>query len=543
MMTSLGPVPFDLMQALFGRSRSRARSLMNRRTLLRGAGVCLALPWLESLLPRDARAQNSGSAQRFLICSFPNGAPTDWWETAPAFGTRVEGDDFQLPTGLQAFAPLKSKLLMVSRLGNYTHRQDQDSDNLDPAIEPSHARCMSAFTTCVDADQKARDAGVNDLGSAAINGISVDQLIAKVTGQQTAKASLQTGLGVKPGFFDGRSSAYNQAISWSAPDQPLMRSVNPKAVFDSLVQAGAMNSGGSTDADSEAIAARAATEQSVIDAVRDDANRLLERAGSDDKKVLEQYLDALRSIETDATRVGSSMGATGECSVIAEPGEVPEPPGPQQGLSQGDDGYDHEAHADVMNDLIVMALQCDVTRVITHMLDDARSEFEYRNIPAAVREQIGLEYREGSSLHYHASQHAQGNLDRGTDGGQYKLVEKSNRDFAAINCWLAGKVASLATRLDAIPDGDGTLLDHTLMVFGSEMRTHDHKAFDLPLLLLGGGGTFRANSHTAYAALGEDRQLRDLWFTILNAHFGLNVESFGEDARGVNNALLEEILA
>jgi hypothetical protein len=277
--------------------------------------------------------------------------------------------------------------------------------------------------------------------------------------------------------------------------------------------------------------------------VREDANLLKQRVSSDDKKVLDQYLEALRSIETDVTRVSGSMGTMGECSLIAEPGVVPEPPGPQQGLSQGDDGYDHEAHADVMNDLIVMALQCDVTRVITHMLDDARSEFEYRNIPAAVREQIGLEYREGSSLHYHGSQHAQGNLDRATDGGQYALVEKSNRDFAAINCWLASKVASLASRLDAIQEGDGTLLDHSVLVFASEMRTHDHKAFDLPVVLLGGNGTFRTDAHVAYGALGEDRQLRDLWFTLLNAHYQLGVDSFGEDVRGLGNALLEEILA
>lgn len=515
---------------------------VSRRALLRGTGVCLALPWLESLAPRSARAQQD-VPKRFLLCSFPNGAPSDWWETAPDFGSRLEGQEFQLPSVLQAFAPLKSKLLMLSRLGNYTWRQDQDAANLDPAIEPSHSRCMSALTTCVDADQKARDAGVNDLGSAAVNGISVDQKIVQLTELVTNKASLQTGLGVKPGFFDYRSSAYNQAVSWAGESQPLMRSINPRAVFESLVQAGATSSGQPNTDSSEAAKLRAATEQSVIDSVREDANVLMGRVGSDDRKVLDQYLEALRSIETDVTRVSGSMGSAGLCSVIDEPSVVPEPPGPQQGLSQGDDGYDHEAHADVMNDLIVMALQCDVTRVITHMLDDARSEFEYRNIPKEVREQIGLEYREGSNFHYHASQHGSGNLDRAVDGGRYALVEKSNRDFAAINCWLAGKVASLASRLDGIQEGDGTLLDHTLLVFGSEMRSHDHKAFDLPMLLLGGNGTFRTDAHMAYGALGEDRQLRDLWFTILKAHYQLDVGEFGADARGVNNALLEEILA
>jgi hypothetical protein len=457
----------------------------------------------------------------------------------------VQGVDFELPTVLQAFEPLKSKLLMISRLGNYTWRHDLDPADLNPGIEPSHARCMAALATCVDADRQARDAGVSDLGSAAVNGVSVDQVIVQGLEPVTAKDSLQTGLGVKPGFFDGRSSAYNQAISWSSPTQPLMRSVNPRAVFEALVQAGA---GAGPALDDEALAGaaalRIATEQSVIDSVRQDAQNLSQRLGAQDRLVLEQYLDGLRNIETQVTAVSGSMAgsATNGCTLIEAPGAVPEPPGPEQGLSQGDDGYDHEAHADVMNELIVMALQCDVTRVITHMLDDARSEFEYRHISAAIREQVGLEYREGSSLHSHGSQHGPGNLDWAVEDGRYRVVERSNRDFAAITCWLAHKVASLASRLDAIPEADGTLLDHTLLVFTSEMRGHDHDAFDLPLLLLGGNGTFRTDTHVAYGSLGEDRQLRDLWFTVLQAHYGLPVSEFGHDVRGVPNALLEEIL-
>lgn len=518
---------------------------LTRRNLLRGAGVCLALPALPSLAPRRLRAQDTGAVRRFLLCSFPNGAATDWWDTVPNFNSTVSGADFALPRVLEAFAPLKSKMLMVSHLGNYTWRRDQNADNLEPFVEPAHSRCMAALTTCVDADEKARDAGVNDLNSAAINSISVDQLIATQSADAlaTAKASLQTGLGVKPGFFDYRSSAYNQAISWKSATEPLMRSVNPKAVFDALIQAGATPaSGGGQDDQQSAAAARAAADKSVIDVVREDATAMQARLGTEDRKVFQQYLDSLRAIELEVSALSGSMAGPG-CAVIHEPGTVPEPPGPEQGLTQGDNGYDHEQHADVMNDLIVMALQCDVTRVITHMMDDARSEFEYRNIPAEVRAQVDLEYREGSSLHYHACQHGSGNLDRATSGGRYVEIERSNRDFAAITCWMGTKVAALAQRLDQISDGDGTLLDHSLLVFGSEMRGHDHDGYDLPLVLLGGNGAFKTDAHVAYDALGNDRQVRDLWFTILNQYYGLSVSAFGEDSRGIPNALLEEILA
>jgi Protein of unknown function (DUF1552) len=515
---------------------------MSRRNLLRGAGVCLALPFLPSLTPRHLRAQATTPTKRFILCSFPNGAATHWWETVPAFGTTSRGNAFVLPRVLEAFTPLKSKLLMISHLGNYTWRDDQAA-NQDPGIEPAHSRCMAALTTCVDADQKARDAGLRDLGTAAVNSTSVDQLIAQLSAGASgaAKPSLQTGLGVKPGFFDYRSSAYNQAVSWKSPQEPLMRSVNPKAVFDALIQAGA-SSGASTEQPSDGLA-RAAIEKSVLDVVREDAKSLLPRLGSSDRQVLEQYLEGVQSIEKEVTRVGATMTDAASCSVISEPGVVPEPPGPQQGLTQGDNGYDHEAHADVMNDLIVMALQCDVTRVITHMLDDARSEFEYRNIPAAVRAQVDLEYREGSSLHYHGSQHGSGNLERAVENGRYKVVESSNKDFAAITAWMAGKVASLAGRLDAIPDGDGSLLDHSVLVFGSEMRTHDHDGFDLPLLLLGGDGHLLSDAHVAYDSLGNDRQMRDFWFTLLRQYYQVDINEFGDDKRGVPNALLEEILA
>ena len=102
-------------------------------------------------------------------------------------------------------------------------------------------------------------------------------------------------------------------------------------------------------------------------------------------------------------------------------------------------------------------------------------------------------------------------------------------------------MADLAAKLDAIPEGDGTVLDHTLLHMASDMRTHDHKAFDLPMLLLGGKGFIKQNAHIALGANPSDRQARDLYFTIFKNYFGLSVDKFGEGS--MPNALIEEILA
>lgn len=518
------------------------KHLISRRNLLRGAGVCLALPWLESLAPSRARADVPGGPKRFLLVSYPNGAPSSWWDKAPAFGTTAKGANFVLPTVLDPFAKLKSKMLMVSRLGNYGWRKDQATP--DPFIEPSHSRMLAAMTTCVDADAVAKANGANDLSSAVFNAVSVDQLIVQQAnlGKTTSIPSLQTGLGVKPGFFDARSYAYNQALSWKSKTEPLKRQVNPKAVFDALVAGGAVDGAGGPDPESAAAAKlRIATEQSVIDTVRDDANSLMGRVSTRDRSVLQEYLDSLRGIEKTVTSVASTMGTLG-CTPIGAPGSVPEPPGQGEGLNQGDNGYDHEAHADVMNDLIAMAIQCDVTRVVTHMLDDSRSEFEYRHIPAADRMKVGLDYNAGSSMHFHSSQHGPGEIGNTEANGAYAVLAPTNRDFTAINYWLSRKAAELAQRLDSITEGAGTVLDNTVMVFMSEMRTQDHDGFDLPIVMLGGGGVFQQDAHVAFRELGKDRQLRDLWFTIMKQYFKMDIISFGDQAGGAPNALLQELL-
>jgi hypothetical protein len=505
--------------------------VFSRRNVLRGAGVCLALPWLESLAPRHANAQATAAPKRFVPIFFPCGAAAQWWEKAPAFGQGVFNDDFVLGQVHEPLAALKAKLLIVSRIGNYSW--NGGSTGVSPA---SHARCPAALLTCVDADKLAAAAGMN-LPSAVINGVSADQIIAQKGkfAELTALESMQVGCGSFPGAFDGRSYSYNQVMSWKSEREPLKRQINPKAVFDLMVTAGAKDSAGMADPAADAAAAqRAAENKSVLDAVLENANGLKTRLGKQDQQTLEQFTTSFRAIEKQVTEIGATVSSG--CKVITAPSAVPEPGGAMQGLNQGQMGYDRAAHVKVMNDLVVMALQCDVTRLITYMLDDSRSEFNYTFIPDTDK----VFGSTGGIDNFHGGcQHGPGSIPKEATGGVYGGT--SNGGFATVTRWWVSQVADLATKLDAIQEGDGTVLDHTLIHLASDMRTHDHAAFDLPMLFLGGKGFLKQNGHISLAAAPSDRQARDLYYTIQRNYFGLDVASFGEGP--TPNSLIEEILA
>ena len=505
--------------------------LFSRRNVLRGAGVCLALPWLESLAPKGALAQAASLPKRFIPIFFPCGAAAQWWDKAPAFGTSVTGDAFQLGQVHEPLAALKAKLLILSRVGNYSW--NGGSTGVSPA---SHARCPAALLSCVDADKLASAAGM-PLPSAVINGVTADQVIVQKgeLGKATPLASMQVGCGSFPGAFDGRSYSYNQVMSWKSEKEPLKRMINPKAVFDAMVTAGAKDSTGMVDPVAEAEAARRAAEnKSVLDAVIENANGLKPRLGRQDQQTLEQFTTSFREIEKQVTSPTSS--ATAGCKVVAAPMAVPEPPGSMQGLNQGQMGYDRGAHVKIMNDLIVMALQCDVTRIITYMLDDSRSEFNYTFIP----DEDKVFGSTGGIDNFHGGcQHGPGSIPTTSTNGVYGGT--SNGGFATVTRWWVRQVADLASKLDAIQEGDGSVLDNTLIHMASDMRTHDHKAFDLPMLLLGGKGFIKQNAHISLAAQPSDRQARDLYYTIQKNYFGLNIDKFGDGP--MPNALIEEILA
>ncbi|HKY35804.1 MAG TPA: DUF1552 domain-containing protein [Polyangiaceae bacterium] len=496
--------------------RYQPKAMLSRRNVLRGAGVCLALPWLESLAPKSAAAQAPGMPRRYLPITFPCGAAAAWWQHAPAFGTGVFGDDFLLSQVHEPLAPVKDKLLVLSRVANNSWAGATERD----FVAPSHSRLSAALGTCRDTDRLTVEAGLSYVTD-AVNDVSADQVIAR----GLAGLTLQLGLGTYPGAFDGRSWAYSQSYSWSGPREPLKRQVNPKAVFDRF---------GIVWPDEDPLR-RAAENASVIDAVLKDASTLRPRLSRLDQQAVDRFLESFRDLEQRVKQVGT-LPSCQRIQRIAQLAEIPDAPGPGQGLNQGDQGYDRAEHAKLMNDIIALALQCDMTRVISYMLDDSRSDFDYSFIPETERvfgPVSGLDT-------YHGGCHGGlGSVDAVPVNGVYPGV--NNAAYATVNRWWMRQVADVAKKLADVPEGDGSVLDHTLIHVMSEMRTHDSRPWDLPMLLIGGTGVIKQNGHIALSAHPADRQLRDVYFTIQRQYFGLDVPSFGEGPEP--SALIWEILA
>ena len=498
----------------------------NRRHVLRAAGVALALPWLESVNAPLVHAADAVAPKRFIPVYFPNGASVLWWKTTGSGA----GDSWKLSPLLSAFEPFKKKMQLIRQLGNFswrsdlltmspawnTYRQRDDFCGVCkmPAgafILPSHSRDPSALLNCIDGDAYRKSKG-QDQATSAMNGETVDQLLARSMPQSTPLASMQLGLLDGVGGLDERHSAMSRNMSWSKEGTALGKDLDPKRIFDKLVASGA----GASAMDPAAAAQterRRALDASALDGLIDGATKLQQRLGKSDRERLDQFLTGVRELEAKVNKVPSgTTGGASSCTPITLPADMK--------------ANDTRAH--VMNDLIVMALECDVTRIVTYMLDNSRSDLVYSWVPKRDWENGGAQMS-GTCTAYHESQHQPG----------------ISPDFASITRWHIEVMADLLKKMDAVKDtGGGTLLDNSLVMFTSDMHHGDHASFDLPMALFGGGGgTFRQDQLVSLPETIEDmRQLRDVHFTVLNSYFGLGVQSFGTDLRGLPNRVMSELL-
>ena len=480
-------------------SRMIKRAL-SRRTLLRGAGVALTLPWLESLAPRLAGAQAASPALRFIPIFLPNGSSENW---AP----QGEGAAWQLSGVLEPFAALKSKMMVISNLENGSSFNADGSSS----VEPSHGRQPGAWLTCVDPEVIADRLGVDEA-----NGVSVDQIMAAhpVFMGKTPLASLQVGLSTVYASCDGKQCSNSRSISWRTQTQPTYKMVDPLEVFNTIT-GGAPVSG----MDDPALMQRLALKKSVLDGVLENANNTRALLSSEDRARMDEFLASVRAVEMRATNMSSGMGGIA-CQMGMAPTMEHVTP---DGITQTTATYDKGTHADVMNSLVVMALQCDVTRIISYMLEDERSEFTYDHVPRRKFTATTSTVDNGMCGNYHGSQHG------------------SQEEFATISWFNAGKVAALASALDAIIEPDGkTMLDNTVILFGGCMHGADHSCDRLPTALIGGGGgKLKLDQHVVY---GKE-PIRNLHFTLLNEIYGLGVADFGESPGGTPVKTLPEILA
>lgn len=306
-----------------------------RRTLLRGLGVALPLPWLEAMGPLVARSAaattQTDPPNRMAFLYAPNG------QHMPDWTPQGEGRDFELAAIMEPLAQLKPKLTVLSGLAADKARSHGDGGG-------DHARAMAAFLTGVH--PKKTD------GTSIRNGTSIDQIAASMVGGETRLPSLEIGAdkGAMAGDCDsGYSCVYSSTMSWRSPTQPVPKEVNPKVVFDRLFGDG-----------DPAAAARAARRRSILDFVREDSRGLERRLAAGDRRKLDEYFTSVRDIEQRIERAAALPPV--------------EPPGmaPPAGIPR-----DYGEHIRLLCDLVVLAFQADVTRVATFVLANEGSNKPY----------------------------------------------------------------------------------------------------------------------------------------------------------------------
>ncbi|HTU56935.1 MAG TPA: DUF1552 domain-containing protein, partial [Polyangiales bacterium] len=361
--------------------------------------------------------------------------------------------------------------------------------------EPSHSNLGAATWTCVapSGDGK-RDSG-----------ISVDQVIANRLGQATVLPSIQVGLSTLDSYTDGLPGQHSRSMAWKSANEPLYKLVNPQALFDRLT--GSATSGDASE-DAAAAMKRRALKQSVLDHVRDSTQSLQRKLGVSDRRRLDQFLTSVRSLEQRVAATGMQLPPSAACQKLTRPAAT-------FGVGNVPEDYDRGAHASLMIDLVVMALACDITRVVSFMLDDARSDFVYDFLPMRTFSDSGSEPGTGKAPGYHGAQHA----------------GDKNNGFATIGHWNAQKAAELAGKLQAIADGDaGNMLDNSVITFASGMHGGNHDAADLPVALIGGGGKLASGTVLATdrnIVFEREQPLANVHLTVMQSVFDCPDPKFG----------------
>jgi hypothetical protein len=374
------------------------------------------------------------------------------------------GTGFEFTPTMKALEPYRDHLTVLSGLAQNTGRALGDGAG-------DHARAGATWLTGVH-PKKTEGANIQA-------GVSADQFAARELGKVTQLSSLELGLempSLAGGCDSGYSCAYTNTISWRSPNTPNPMEVNPRTVFERL-----FGDGDSTD---PAAQRRMRTEQrSILDYIAGSIDRLETNLGSRDRGKLTQYLESIRDIERRIQKA-EQQSATLKVPVTERPSGIPE---------------EFEDHAKLMMDLQVLAFQTDMTRVITFMMAREGSNRSYRSI--------------GISDGHHSVTHHQNDPVK---------IGKT----AKINHLHVEMFAYLLDRLRSTPDGEGSLLDHSLIMYGSSISDGNrHTHHDLPILLAGGAaGQLKGGQHLVYP---KETPLNNLLLTMLDKG-GVHVEHYGD---------------
>lgn len=437
-------------------------SRIHRRTMLQGAaGALMGLPLLEAMgSPARAASAAAVSPKRMAFLYVPNGMHMPDWTP------EKEGPDFELTPTLQEFGEFRDRMTVLSGLTLNGARALGDGGG-------DHARSVAAFLT--GAHPRKTD------GADILNGPSVDQVAAAKIGRQTRLASLELGTeaSAPAGKCDsGYSCVYTSNMSWRTATSPVAKEVNPSMVFDRMF------SGAHRQLTPEQQEARNRHRRSVLDYVMDDAKSLHRALGANDQRKLDEYLYAVREIESRLQRADKLSHQDSATNDLERPEGVPR---------------EFDEHVKIMLDMMVLAFQTDSTRVSTFMFTNAGSNRSYREIQVP----------EG---HHDLSHH-------GNNGDKQTKIAKINRMHAQmLNYFLK--------RMDSIQEDGQSLLDRSMIVYGSGIgdgNRHNHE--DLPIVLLGkGGGTIRPGRHLKYPV---NTPLTNLYVSLLD-RMGAGVTQLGD---------------
>src|SRR5688572_21217305 len=451
---------------------------IRRRTFLQGAGATLALPLLDAMVPAgELLAQTAANPKtRFVGVFFPHGMAPGHWEPA-AEGALPE----KLPYILESLEKVKDQTTVLTGLWSQSAEPPEGTTGSDHWV-------AAAYLTGIKPRKTA--------GSDATTGsATIDQMIAHKIGQETLLPSLQLAVedpnSSSSNCGEGYSCSYTNSISWidlpTPPGEtvprtsPLPMELNPQVVFERLFGSGSTP---------ELRAQRMKQSQSILDSLVDELASLRKSLGAADVRTVNQYTDEIREIER---RIQLSAKASTDVPELDLPPGIPE---------------QFDAHIRLHSDLLALAFKADITRVAT--LLGAR-DLTSRVYPFP---KSSLFPEGGTSVSFHGGSHHQ------DDPVQV-------RRYATLNRYHVSTMAYLAEKLRSIPDGDGTLLDHSLILYGSNMgNSNQHQHYDVPHILVGGAnGQLKGNR-----VLGFDRKTATTGNLLLSVMdmYGINAEKQGD---------------
>ena len=425
--------------------------LRSRRTVLRGAGAVMALPWLESLQALAATPSASAFPKRFGVMFLGNGINEEHWNATGS------GAAMKLSKTLEPLESLKHKINVIDGLFNKT--------STGQGIHPAQTGSLLTGARI-------------SKGAIIHSGISVDQMIASRIGEDTPQSSIVLACDQPmTGYHETNfSMAYSSHISWQTPDSPVPIEIYPSLAFDNLFE----NRGSMRNI-------------SILDRVRDSAQDLTRRVSSTDKAKLDEYLMSVREVEKRVEAMRKTKDSAEDTAKgLNRPAFSMERPA--NGLPE-----DLRDHARLMCDIIAIAFQTDKTRVASLIISRDLSAMYYPF----------LEVKEG----HHAASH-----------------NNASAGYERIARFHVSQFAYLAQKLDSMKEGDGTVLDHSCLMFLSNLwigRAHDNSR--LPLVLAGGlGGTLETGRTLSYLGQSaEKRRMCGLYLSLMD-RFGVKLDQFGD---------------